>query len=61
MGGQQSFRETFAQGGSLLQGGPLFNRERAEKVLKEESLAGLTVAEPLNVFHLTITDPVIVV
>ncbi|MYE48838.1 MAG: aminopeptidase P family protein [Gammaproteobacteria bacterium] len=53
MGGQQSFRETFAQGGSLLQGGPLFNRERAEKVLKEESLAGLIVAEPLNVFHLT--------
>ena len=53
MGGQQSFRETFAHGGSLLQGGPLFNRERAEKVLKEESLAGLIVAEPLNVFHLT--------
>ena len=53
MGGQQSFRETFAQGGSLLQGGPLFNRERAEKVLKEDSLAGLIVAEPLNVFHLT--------
>lgn len=53
MGGQQSFRETFAQGGSLLQGGPLFNRERAEKVLQEESLAGLIVAEPLNVFHLT--------
>ena len=53
MGGKQSFRETFAQGGSLLQGGPLFNRERAEKVLKEESLAGLIVAEPLNVFHLT--------
>ena len=53
MGGQQSFRENFALGGSLLQGGPLFNRERAEKVLKEESLAGLIVAEPLNVFHLT--------
>ena len=53
MGGQQSFRETFAQGGSVLQGGPLFNRERAEKVLKEESLAGLIVAEPVNVFHLT--------
>ena len=53
MGGQPSFRETFAHGGSLLQGGPLFNRERAEKVLKEESLAGLVVAEPLNVFHLT--------
>ena len=53
MGGQQSFRETFAHGGSLLQGGPLFNRERAERVLKEESLAGLIVAEPLNVFHLT--------
>ncbi len=53
MGGQQSFRETFARGGSLLKGGPLFNRERAERVLKEESLAGLIVAEPLNVFHLT--------
>ena len=53
MGGQQSFRETFARGGSLLKGGPMFNRERAEKVLKEESLAGLIVAEPLNVFHLT--------
>ena len=53
MQGQQSFRETFAHGGSLLQGGPLFNRERAEKVLKQESLAGLIVAEPLNVFHLT--------
>ena len=53
MGGQQSFRETFALGGSVLQGGPLFNRERAEKVLTEESLAGLIVAEPLNVFHLT--------
>ena len=53
MGGQQSFRQTFAQGGSLLKGGPLFNRERAEKVLKEEPLAGLIVAEPLNVFHLT--------
>ena len=53
MRGQQSFRETFAHGGSLLQGGPLFNRERAEKVMKEESLAGLIVAEPLNVFHLT--------
>ncbi|MCY3989147.1 MAG: M24 family metallopeptidase, partial [Gammaproteobacteria bacterium] len=53
MGGQQSFRETFARGGSLLKGGPLFNRERAEKVLKEESLDGLIVAEPVNVFHLT--------
>ena len=53
MGGQLTFRETFARGGSLLQGGPLFNRERAEKVLKEDSLAGLIVAEPLNVFHLT--------
>ena len=53
MGSQQSFRETFARGGSLLKGGPLFNRERAEKVLKEESLDGLIVAEPVNVFHLT--------
>ena len=49
----ESFRDTFAAGGSLLRGGPLFNRERAEKVLQQESLSGLIVAEPVNVFHLT--------
>ena len=48
-----SFHTTFAQGSSVLRGGPLFNRERAEKVLHEESLAGLIVAEPVNVYHLT--------
>lgn len=53
MTAHKSFRKTFSKGGSLLKGGPLFNRERAEKVLREESLAGLIVAEPLNVYHLT--------
>ena len=53
MTAHESFRDTFAAGGSLLKGGPLFNRERAEKVLQQESLAGLIVAEPVNVFHLT--------
>ncbi len=53
MGAHESLRETVAAGGSLLKGGPLFNRERAEKVMQEESLAGLIVAEPVNVFHLT--------
>ena len=53
MKAHESFRKTFTQGGALLQGGPLFNRERAEKVLQEESLAGLIVADPTNVFHLT--------
>ena len=48
-----SFHTSFAQGSSILQGGPLFNRERAEKVLQEKSLAGLIVAEPVNVYHLT--------
>ena len=48
-----SFHTSFAQGSSVLQGGPLFNRERAEKVLHEESLDGLIVAEPVNVYHLT--------
>ncbi len=53
MTAHDSFRDTFAAGSSLLKGGPLFNRERAEKVLEQESLAGLIVAEPVNVFHLT--------
>ena len=53
MTAHESFRDTFAAGGSLLKGGPLFNRERAEKVLRQESLAGLIVAEPVNVFHFT--------
>lgn len=53
MGNRKSFRDAFSAGGSLLKGGPLFNRERAEKVLQEESLAGLIVSEPVNVFHLT--------
>ena len=53
MAANETFRRTFAEGGSLLRGGPLFNRERAAKVLGEESLSGLIVAEPVNVFHLT--------
>ena len=53
MAANDSFQTTFAQGSSILQRGPLFNRERAEKVLQEESLAGLIVAEPVNVYHLT--------
>lgn len=53
MAAHESFRDTFAAGGSLLKGGSLFNRERAEKVMQQESLAGLIVAEPVNVFHLT--------
>lgn len=46
MTAHESFRDTLAAGGSLLKGGPLFNRERAEKVMQQESLAGLSVDCP---------------
>lgn len=38
---------------AIVRSGPLMNLERAYRVMAEEGLDGLVMAEPINIFHLT--------